>query len=312
MELPEMEDEIDLQQLADQMNEADEPETELDEDQPDVESEAGEADTETQEGEADEGEEDDQPEGESLDDSAVVKWKTAAGEEFEAPISELKAGYMRNQDYTQKAQSLANDRKAAQEQLSQQFQQVQQYASQYGQLALADMQIQQLEAQIGALSAQDDPVTYNAATSQLLMAQRRRDGLAAHLTQFQQSRTVEQQQAFLAAQQQAAAELASGPNALPNFGPDLVKRMNETGKAYGLSEQELSQITDPKHIRILHDAMKYRELQAKKPEAVRKAQAAKPARQTRSAPPSSVQKAAKSFASKPSIEAMAAMWNAAK
>src|SRR3546814_10278679 len=129
------------------------------------------------------------------------------------------------------------------------------------------------------------------------MAQRQRDGVAARVTQFQQSRTVEQQQALVAAQQQAATELTSGPNALPDFGPDLVKRMNETGKAYGLSEQELSQIVEPKHIRILHDAMKYRELQAKKPEAVRKAAAAKPARQTRSAPPSSVQKAAKSFRS---------------
>lgn len=305
-------DEIDLQQLADEMNEAGEPETELDEDQPEGESEDGEADTETQEDDANEDGEGDQSEGESLDDAAIVKWKTAAGEEFEAPISELKAGYMRNQDYTQKAQHLANERKAAQEHIAQQFQQVQQYASQFGQLALADLQIQQMEAHIGSISVQDDPVGYNAATSQLLMAQRRRDGLAAQIAQFQQGRTAEQQQAFAAAQQQAAAELASGPNALPNFGPDLVKRMNEAGKAYGLTEQELGSIVDPKHIRILHDAMKYRELQAKKPEAVRKAAAAKPARQTRSAPSSSVQRAAKSFASNPSIGAMAAMWNAAK
>lgn len=307
-----MEDEIDLQQLADQMNEADEADTELDDDQPEGESDAGDADTETQETDAEDGAEDDQPDAESFDDSAVVKWKTAAGEEFEAPISELKAGYMRNQDYTQKAQTLATERRQAQESIAQQFQQVQQYAAQYGQLALADMQIQQLEAHIGRLSAQDDPVTYNAATSQLLMAQRRRDGLAAHLTQFQQSRTAEQQQAHATAQQQAVAALTSGPLALPDFGPELVKRMNEAGMSYGLSEEELSTITNPAHIRILHDAMKYRELQAKKPAAIKKAAAAKPARQTRSAPPSSVQKALKSFNAKPSIEAMAALMSAAK
>ncbi|MGB6105646.1 MAG: hypothetical protein WBF88_17525 [Pusillimonas sp.] len=305
-------DEIDLQQLAGAMNEAQEPDDELGEDQPTEESENDESDIEQQEEETDEDDESEQSEGDSLDDAAVVKWKTAAGEDFEAPLSELKAGYMRNQDYTQKAQSLANERKNAQEQVAQQFQQVQQYASQFGQLALADMQIQQLEAHIGQMSAQDDPVGYNAATNQLMMAQRQRDGLAARVAQFQQSRTVEQQQAFIAAQQQAAAELASGPNALPDFGPDLVKRMNETGKAYGLTDQELAQITEPKHIRILHDAMKYRDLQAKKPQAVRKAQAAKPARQTRSASPSTIQKAAKSFAVNPSIESMAAMWNAAK
>lgn len=307
-----MDDEIDLQQLADQMNEADEPETETGEDQPNVESEDDEADTETQETETDEGEEGEQPAEESLDDSAVVKWKTAAGEDFEAPLSELKAGYMRQQDYTHKAQALANDRRAAQEQLAQQFQQVQQYAAQYGQITMYDNHIQQLEAQMRAMSPQDDPTTYNAVSNQLLMAQRQRDGLAAQLAQFQQHRTAEQQQAFVAAQQQAMAELTTGPHALPNFGPELIKRMNDAGKAYGLTEQELGQIVEPRHIRILHDAMKYRELQAKKPAAVKKAQAAKPARQTRSAPSSSVQKAAKSFAAKPSIEAMAAMWNAAK
>lgn len=307
-----MEDEIDLQQLADQMNEAQEPEDELDEDQPDVESEDSEADTETQEDETDEDEETEQPEGDSVDESVVVKWKTAAGEEFEASISELKAGYMRNQDYTQKAQALATERRTVQEQLSQQYQQLQQQALQYGQIALFDMQIQQLEAQLGQMNPQDDPVGYNAATSQLLMAQRKRDGMAAQLAQLQQHRTAEQQQALIAAQQQAITELTSGPNALPDFGPDLVKRMNETGKGYGFSEEELGTIADARYIRVLHDAMKYRELQAKKPQAVKKAQAAKPARQTRSAPASTVQKAAKSFAAKPSIEAMAAMWNAAK
>ena len=307
-----MDDDIDLQQLADEMNEGDEPETDLDEDQPEGESEDGEADIEAHADEADDDDESEQPETESLDDGVVVKWKTAAGEDFEAPLSELKAGYMRNQDYTQKAQALAQDRRQAQEQIGQQYQQIQQYASQLGQVAMLDGHIQQLDVQLRTMSMQDDPTTYNAILNQILMTQRQRDGLAAQIAQIQQVRTVEQQQAVVSAQQQAAAELASGPNALPGFGPDLIKRMNETGKSYGLTDEELGQIVEPKYIRILHDAMKYRELQAKKPAAVKKAQAAKPARQTRSAPSSKVQRAAKSFAANPSIEAMAAMWNAAK
>lgn len=304
-------EDIDLQNLAGEMTEEN-AEDELDEDQPEGESDADESGDDQQGDEADESDEDDQPEEESSDDAAVIKWKTAAGEEFEAPLSELKAGYMRNQDYTQKAQALANDRRAVQEHFNQQVQQIQQYAPLYGQIALYDAQIQQLESQLRSMPAQDDPISYNALSNQILMAQRQRDGVAARVAQIQQDRTAEQQQYLITAQQQAAAELASGPGALPNFGPDLIKRMNEYGKSQGLTDQELGAIAEPKYIRILHDAMKYRELQAKKPAAIKKAQAAKPARQTRSVPPSSVQKAAKSFSANPSIEAMATMWNAAK
>ena len=307
-----MDDDIDLQQLADEMNEGDEPETDLDEDQPEGESEADEADIEAQADEADDDDESEQPETESLDDGVVVKWKTAAGEDFEAPLSELKAGYMRNQDYTQKAQALAQDRRQAQEQIGQQYQQIQQYASQLGQVAMLDGHIQQLDAQLRTMSMQDDPTTYNAISNQILMAQRQRDGVAAQIAQIQQVRTAEQQQAVVSAQQQAAAELASGPNALPGFGPDLIKRLNEVGRSIGLTDQELAMMTRTSFIRALHELMEYRDLKAKKPAAVKKAQAAKPARQTRSTPSSKVQRAAKSFAANPSIEAMAAMWNAAK
>lgn len=305
-------DEIDLQQLANQMNEADEPETELDEDQPETESEDGEADTEEQEPETEDGDEEDQPEAESTDDAAIIKWKTAAGEEFEAPISELKAGYMRNQDYTQKAQALATEKRQAQEQLNQQYQKATQYAMELASLAAADQQVKQLEEYVNRLSPQDDPTSYNTATSQLMNAQRQRDGLAARITQIQQERTAAQQQATLQAQQQAIAELTSGPNALPNFGPELVKRIEATGKQYGLTDDELSAIVEPKHIRILHDAMMYRELQAKKPAAVKKVAAAKPARQTRSVPPSTIDRTLKRFNANPSIEDMARLMSATK
>jgi len=305
-------DEIDLQQLANQMNEADEPETELDEDQPETESEDGEADAEGQEPETDDGGEEDQPETESTDDSAIIKWKTAAGEEFEAPISELKAGYMRNQDYTQKAQALATERRQAQEQLNQQYQQATQYAMELASLAAADQQVKQLEDYVSRLSPQDDPTSYNTATSQLMNAQRQRDGLAARITQIKQERTAAQQQATLQAQQQAIAELTSGPNALPNFGPELVKRLNGVGNSLGFSDHELAMTTDTRFIRGLHELLEYRELKAKKPAAVKKAAAAKPARQTRSVPPSTIDRTLKRFNANPSIEDMARLMSAAK
>ncbi|WP_167670805.1 hypothetical protein [Allopusillimonas ginsengisoli] len=307
-----------IAELVGQMNEAAEPAEELETDQPETESQDELTDIEDEqedETEADDAESQDedeeQPETDSLDDQSVT-WKTASGEEFTASVSELKAGYIRNQDYTQKTQELAKTRDQVHQQIQQQFKQVEQYASELGQLSMQDQYVKQLEAQIGQMSRHDDPLAYNNAISELLMAQRQRDGLAAQITQVQQGRTAEQQQAFAQAQQQAAQELTSGPNALPNFGKELVQKLNDTGKGYGLSDEELSTITDPRHIRILHDAMKYRELQAKKPEALKKVSSAKPARQTRSVPPSRIQKVAKSFDANPSIEAMAALMSAAK
>lgn len=316
---------LNLENLAEEMNEAadledaehDEnaqPAGEAQNDEPDSDGDgADDNDNDDDADDSDADGDDDQPDAESLDDK-VVKWKTASGEEFEAPVAELKQGYMRNQDYTQKMQTLARERDTANQQLQQQYQQVGQYAQELGALNMQATYVQQLEASIGQINRHDDPVGYNAAVNELLMAQRQRDGLAAQVTQIQQGRTFEQQQAFANAQKQAAAELASGPNALPGFGKELVKKLNDTGRDYGLSDQDLAGIVDPRHIRILHDAMQYRALQAKKPEAVNKAKAApgKPAKQTRSVPPSTIEKTLKSFNAAPSIDAMARLMSATK
>lgn len=253
-----------------------------------------------------------QPEGE-LPDDQVIEWETSSGEKFSAPVAELKAGYMRNQDYTHKTQELARERDSLNQRVQQQFQQVQQYAQELGALHVQNRIVQQLEANIAQINRYDDPAGYSSAVSELMMATKQRDGLAAHLQSVQQARTQEQNQAFLAAQQQAAAELSTGPSAIPGFGKELVQKLNATGQEYGFSPEELAMTTDPRYIRVLHDAMKFRELQAKKPEALKKVQAApKPAPQTRSVPTTTVQKAVKSFNAKPSIEAMAVLMNAAK
>ncbi|RSE91214.1 hypothetical protein [Achromobacter aegrifaciens] len=254
---------------------------------------------------------DDQPAGE-LSDDQVVEWETGSGEKFSAPVAELKAGYMRNQDYTHKTQELSRERDSFNERVQQQFQQIHQYAQDIGALQLQHRIIQQLEANIAQINRYDDPTGYSSAVSELMMATKQRDGLAARLQDAQQARTHEQNQAFLAAQKQAAAELSTGPAAIPGFGKELVQKLNVTGREYGFSPEEMSTITDPRHIRVLHDAMKYRELQAKKPAALKKVQAApKPAPQTRSVPTTTVQKAVKSFNASPSIEAMAVLMNAA-
>lgn len=302
-----------LEQFSEQLAQADEyqgdspqaedvelaqPEAEAQgDDQPEAEETEVEQEKDGEEGQAEE-----QP-----SEDPVIEWETASGEKYSVPVSELKNGYMRQADYTQKTQELARLREAAQQQIQQQFQEVQQYAQELGQLQLQSAYIQQLEAQIAQINRHDDPVAYNAAVNELILAQQKQQQLTAQIAQVQQRRMAEQQQAFLAAQQKAAQELTSGPNALPGFGKELVQKLNETGRAYGLDDQELSLITDPRHIRILHDAMKYRELQAKKPAVVNKVKQApiKPPKQTSSKPAVGVEQDLKRFKTKPDVDSLA-------
>ena len=97
----------------------------------------GEHEAETQEGEQPEGEEAAEDEAEQAQapaDDAVVKWQLPNGETIEAPLAELKSGYLRQQDYTQKTQQLAEERKQAAAQVAQQFQAAQQLTREQAQL----------------------------------------------------------------------------------------------------------------------------------------------------------------------------------
>ncbi|MCT9125406.1 hypothetical protein [Cupriavidus gilardii] len=273
-------------------------------DQPEQEQEEAEADESTDPDEP----ESDQPEAESLDDK-VVTWETASGEKFEVPVAELKQGYMRNQDYTHKTQQLAKEREIVQQEVQQQFQRAEEFAQELGALHAQNSYIQQLEAALGQIDRNTDPVTYNTVANDLILARQQRSDLAGRIAQVQQQRTYAQQQAMLEAQKQAVAELSAGPNAIPGFGKELVHKLNQTGRDYGFSDQELAMTTDPRYLRVLHDAMQWREAQAKKPEVVKKVKQAppKPAKQTASRPASDIEKTVKQFKSKPTLDGLAAL-----
>ena len=65
---------------------------------------------------------------------------------------------------------------------------------------------------------------------------------------------------------------------LPDFGPQTAEQIRKTAQEhYGLKAEELDGLIDARHVHILHDAMKWRELQAKQPQAMRKVAEAAPA-----------------------------------
>lgn len=308
-----------VEEFAQAMAAADEPEgaeaQEVEHAQPEAEAQNDDpAEQEQDEAEADESTdpeqepESEEPAAESLDEK-VVTWETASGEKFEVPVAELKQGYMRTQDYTQKTQQLAKEREVAHQEVQQQFQRAEQFAQELGALHAQSAYIQQLEVAMGQIDRNTDPVAYNTVANDLILARQQRSDLAGRIAQVQQQRTYAQQQAMLEAQKQAVAELSSGPNALPGFGKELVEKLNETGRGYGFSDEELAMTTDPRYLRVLHDAMQWRAAQAKKPEVVNKVKQAppKPAKQTASRPASDIEKTAKQFKSKPTLDGLAAL-----
>lgn len=237
--------------------------------------------------------EDDQPATESSQDR-VHKWKTADGTEFEVPESDLRAGYMREQDYRQKTQNLARDREQAEGEIQKRAQQSVQtmnlYGEKLGELHLVRTTVAHLESVLQQTNREDDPAKYAAVQSDLLRAQQQGRELAGMLSQANQLMQDQQAEQTKKAQGETAKLLAAE---MPDFNARLPVWNKHATETYGFSPQELAQVTDPRIFRLLDDATRFRDLQNRKPEAVKKAQAAPPARQTRSVQPSTIDKAIK-------------------
>lgn len=282
---------------------ADEPQPDAENAQPDAEAQSDDQqDGGEQEAEQEEPveNEDDQPAAESLDDK-VVTWETASGEKFEVPVAELKTGYMRDQDYRHKTQGLAQEREQAAKQVQEQYQAAQTFAKDLGTLHIVNEQIAALEQAIPTMDKHGDPVAYFDAVSQLQMLERHRSGIATRVQEVQQQQQAEKQQHFQQAQHKMLSELQT---AIPNFGKDLVGKLNTTAEGYGFTAQELATMTDSRFVRILHDAMQFKALKDKAPATVNKVKAApiKPTKQASTAVSSGVEIHAKQFASNKSVE----------
>lgn len=253
--------------------------------------------------------EDDQPETESSQDR-VHKWKTADGTEYEVPESDLRAGYMRQQDYTQKTQALAKEREQAESEIQKRAQLTAQtmnlLGEKIGELHVARLTVAHLESALQQTNREDDPAKYALLQSDLSNARMQAQNLAATLSQANQLMQAEQAEQTRRAQGETAKLLAAE---MPDFAARLPVWNKHATETYGFSPQELSQVTDPRIFRLLDDATRFRDLQNRKPEAVKKAQAApiKPARQTRSVPPSSIDKATKRHEAQRDVHSLAAL-----
>jgi hypothetical protein len=263
----------------------------VDEDQPQEEQEELSAEPEL-EGEdiEDEETEDDEPDAEADEEedsdeeqtAEVVKLKVN-GEEVEKPLDEVVALAQQGLDYTQKTQQVAEQRKeleALQEQLNgatKQFQEQQQLNS----MLIEDVaKITALDQQLAQYQNVD---WQQLSDSDFVEAQK----LFFQYNQLQQQRTdavsqfeSKRQEALTKQQQLVADQVRKGKEQLakeiPNWSQQTTQEVISTGKEYGFTDAELNSIIDPRHVKVLHDAMQWRKLKSKDSVTKKKVASAKP------------------------------------
>lgn len=191
------------------------------------------------------------------------------GKSYKVP-QELKDALLRQADYTRKTQEVAEQRKAIEERQAALEQQQTLMASQFEKaVQLRGMQekLAQYEALDWNAIAENNPseaMKLNVAYQKL---QQEANKAAYELNQAssqQQQLTQQQRQQKL---QEAQQELFKY---IPNFNAEIAERIRKTANEYGVSDQEINSIVDPRQIRILHDAMQWRAMQAKKPQTLQK------------------------------------------
>lgn len=239
-------------------------------------------------------------------DDVVVKWKAADGSDIEAPISELKAGYLRHADYTQKTQQLGEDRRQAAEQVSQQLQQIQTFAREQAQLVHLQEQLSMFQRADWNALYQQDPAEAGRLQAQWRQTEAKAAEVArsyqAKAAQFEAERTQQFQQRSQEAMQALQRDI-------PGFGQEQLKAMRETGLAHGFTDAELSQVADARTLKVLHEAAQWRALQAQKPAAQKKVQAAPPKASRPGAagiPPSKSEAAWKQMQTRRDVDSLAA------
>lgn len=244
------------------------PELQEEEEQTPLEAEA-EATEEVESEEATEEPDEEVEEEEQSQDEvpAILKLKVN-GEDVEKPLDEVVALAQQGLDYTQKTQQVAEQRKEL-EAYAQQIQ-MQEQAFQE-QMQLNNVLIEDV-AKITSLDQQLNQYAnvnwQQLSDNDFVEAQK----LFFSYNQLQQERSqlvsqfeAKKQQVVQKQSQLMAEKIAKGKEVLakeiPNWSPETNQALLSTGKDYGFSDAELNSIVDPRHVKVLHDAMQWRKLQ---------------------------------------------------
>jgi len=242
-------------EIADKLGDMLLPEETDDTTQPPPEAEAAdqEAEEETEEpteAEAEEAEEPAEPE------LVEVEYE---GKVYETP-PELKDALLRQSDYTQKTQSLADSRRELEHR--QKTIETTEDSYKFAQSIQEELsQAAQLDAQLNYYKGLD----YTSMTTeemfqnrnQMDMVKDQRDALLKVLETKQNEFQQTQQQANTALLKEGAEILEKS---IPNWNQETQKEISDFAVSYGYSREEVESLTDPRAVQLLHKAMQFDKL----------------------------------------------------
>ena len=206
------------------------------------------------------------------------------GEEIEKPLDEVVALAQQGLDYTKKTQEVAEKRKeleSLENQIRMQEQNLQQQSMLNSELIQDVAKITALDQQLSEYQdvnweelSDSDFVTAQKKFFTFNQLQQQRSNL---VSQFESKR----QEALNKQQQMVAEKVAKGREVLakeiPNWSQETTQEIISIGRDdYGFTDAELNAIIDPRHVRVLHDAMQWRKLKSKNSVVKKKVSRAKP------------------------------------
>ena len=206
------------------------------------------------------------------------------GEKYRAPkklaerLKELEQGSLRQEDYTRKTQTVAEERRAIEaerQQLVVQRQFQQQHVQAVAKVIAIDEQLGKYQALDWNGLTDADPVQAMKLERQMRELQQQRTQIIGGIEQANAQQTQAQQQAIARQRQEAVAQLQRD---IKGFGtPEVAKELYETGTRYGIKQDEWANLDDPRLYRLIDIARKYDKLVAQKTtEAKPKAPEVKP------------------------------------
>lgn len=258
---------------------SDKPEKESEDDEPLNTESAPEEDNAEEENDELDDDSGDEPEEEPTPvEKVTIKVKNDEGQDetLELTTDEIANGYMRQAAFTKKTQALAAREDQAVKFLQSKHEEIRnQYMEQaaFARSAVEQMAGFRSESEMAQL-AQNDPAAW-VAENQRQTQIKAFLGSLDHKIKQEREQAGSQAQQWQQAQYQKAIETSWQELAKEKIDrPALVKIYEATSKNFGYSMEELANVTDHRLVKVLRDAVAYRELKAKAPDVTRKANAA--------------------------------------
>jgi hypothetical protein len=179
------------------------------------------------------------------------------GKKYRVPAA-LKDGYLRNADYTQKTQSVAEMRReveAEKARVAEMGKLRQEDVAAIGQIVNLDTQLKafrEITQGQWALLDQQDPARAQQLFRQMSLLKEQRDELVSGVQQRQEQLKLEEQRMSAKFVEENKAALK---RLIPNWTPELGRKVADAGmKHFGLTEKEIQSVTDARFLKILHYA----------------------------------------------------------